>query len=191
MGRGEGSDSSIRYLVAAEAELDALKRSMEHGENDAGAKRAKVADKVALTEAGKELEEFRNYEDSQRQSTVQRHYRLMRTHQTYDFTMRMHKKFCSFDKATMNIREAFDALGDYVDSSDPDSEFPNIEHSVKIDQPIGAVPLYWWSCVAAAEHGCVHPLALWFSAAAAAVPDCRRDSCRRIPGLVPINRTDS
>jgi uncharacterized membrane protein YgaE (UPF0421/DUF939 family) len=76
---------------------------------------------------GKAAEEFRNYGDSDRQSTVERHYRLMRTHQTYAFVQRMHEKYTSFDHAQMEIREAFDSLGGYVDSSDPDSEFPNIE----------------------------------------------------------------
>jgi flagellum-specific peptidoglycan hydrolase FlgJ len=36
-------------------------------------------------EPGKKVEEFRNYTDSSRQETVQRHYMLMRKNQTYAF----------------------------------------------------------------------------------------------------------
>jgi hypothetical protein len=88
---------------------------------------------TGIVEAGKDAEAFRNYEDSSRQSTVERHYSLMRTNQTFEYVMRMQKKYNSFDKTELTIKEAFGALDTYVDSSDPDSEFPNIEHSFQVN----------------------------------------------------------
>ncbi|GAJ02538.1 unnamed protein product [marine sediment metagenome] len=73
-------------------------------------------------------DEFRNYKDSERQIVVENHYRLMRTNQTFAFVDKMYKKYHSFDKKKMTIWDAFEVLGTYVDSSDPDTELPNIEH---------------------------------------------------------------
>ncbi len=69
----------------------------------------------------KAVEEFRNYKDSDRQSVVENHYRLMRSNQCVEFADRMLAKY-SFEKprAIMTIREAFKSLETYVDSSDPD-----------------------------------------------------------------------
>lgn len=69
----------------------------------------------------KAVEEFRNYKDSERQSVVESHYRLMRSNQTVEFVDRMMEKY-SFEKPRMHmtIREAFKVLETYVDSSDPD-----------------------------------------------------------------------
>ncbi len=71
----------------------------------------------------KNADEFRNYVNSDRQSVVENHYRLMRTNQSVEFVDRMAEKY-SFDKprAIMSIREAFRSLETYVDSSDPDVE---------------------------------------------------------------------
>jgi len=89
-------------------------------------------------EAGKAAEEFRNYKDSARQAIVENHYRLMRTHQTLDFVKRMEKKYKTFDHAKLEIWQAFQALETYVDSSDPDAEFPNIEHAFQTAEGIRA-----------------------------------------------------
>ncbi len=102
----------------------------------------------------KDVEEFRNYEDSDRHSVVQRHYRMMRQNQTVDYVQRMYKKFCWFEPdgkpidrephEMMEIWQAFEALGDYVDSSDPDSEFPNIEHAFQTAEGIRAAGYPEW-----------------------------------------------
>lgn len=79
---------------------------------------------------------------------MKNHYRLMRTNQSVEFVERMNKKvfiaiihalrfnsspiqYGNFDNATMTIREAFAQLDGYVDSSDPDADFPNIIHSLQ------------------------------------------------------------
>ena len=71
----------------------------------------------------KAAEEFRNYANSDRQSVVEQHYRMMRTFQTMEFCKKMQIKYDFTDgkhRAVMSIREAFKKLETYVDSSDPD-----------------------------------------------------------------------
>ena len=62
---------------------------------------------------------------------VHRHYTLMRTHQTVAFVERMERKWENFDHAHLTIREAFDKLEGYMDSSDPDNELPNVIHALQ------------------------------------------------------------
>jgi len=52
--------------------------------------------------------------------------------------MRMEKKYTTFDHAQLEIWQAFQALETYVDSSDPDAEFPNIEHAFQTAEGIRA-----------------------------------------------------
>ena len=59
---------------------------------------------------------------------VREHYRLMRQHQTLAFVEAMTKKWSSFEKARMTVAECFELLKGYVDSSDPDTTLPNLEH---------------------------------------------------------------
>jgi len=89
-----------------------------------------------VAESGKAASEFRNYDDSARQETVERHYRLMRANQTVAFVQRMHAKYSTFDREQMTIRDAFRRLEDYVDSSDPDSSLPNLEHMLQTAEAI-------------------------------------------------------
>lgn len=63
--------------------------------------------------------------------TVEEHYRMMRQFQTVEYVQRMREKWLTFDKAEMTVWEAFEALKDYVDSSDPDTTLPNLEHMLQ------------------------------------------------------------
>jgi inositol oxygenase len=94
--------------------------------------------KTQLATPGKDVEEFRNYENSARQELVERHYRLMRTNQTVEFYDRMCAYWGKFDRQQMTIAEAFEALQGYVDSSDPDSAMPNLEHMLQTAEGIRA-----------------------------------------------------
>ena len=69
-----------------------------------------AAPETATLEKQKSEEEFRNYDNSDRQAVVENHYRLMRENQTMDFAQRMEKKWLSFDRCQMTIHEAFEAL---------------------------------------------------------------------------------
>lgn len=74
-------------------------------------------------QTAKPTDDYRNYKDSFRQQVVEDHYRAMRQNQTMEFATKMKKKY-TFDhpRAHMTIQEAFEKLGNYVDSSDPDVE---------------------------------------------------------------------
>ncbi|OQR94510.1 inositol oxygenase [Achlya hypogyna] len=100
-----------------------------------------VVEKVDTRETalpGKAVEEFRNYKDSDRQATVERHYRLMRMNQTVAFHEKMQAYWGTFNRAQLTVWDAFEALKGYVDSSDPDSSLPNLEHMLQTAEAIRA-----------------------------------------------------
>lgn len=72
---------------------------------------------------------FRDYNKGERIEIVRRHYKNMREKQTVEFVKNMEDYWLKFDKARWTIREAFEKMNDYVDSSDPDTSFPNIVHA--------------------------------------------------------------
>jgi len=85
----------------------------------------------------KKVEAFRNYNSSEyHQTRVENHYRKMRTNQTMAFLKKMEDKYYAFDKCEMTVWEAFDALGSYVDASDPDSDNPNLFHMLQTAEAI-------------------------------------------------------
>jgi inositol oxygenase len=89
-------------------------------------------------EVSAKTEEFRNYKDSERQARVQHHYEMMRKHQTYDYVIRMKEKFSKFNNREMSIVDALEAVGDFVDASDPDTDFPNIVHMFQTAESLRA-----------------------------------------------------
>ena len=88
--------------------------------------------------AKKPEEEFRNYVNSNRQDTVRNHYKAMRTNQTLEFVKRMEDKWLKFNFAKLTVMEAFKRLEGYVDSSDPDTSLPNLEHMMQTAEAIRA-----------------------------------------------------
>ncbi len=58
----------------------------------------------------KKKEEYRNYKDSERVSTVKEFYRLNHTYQTYEFVENKEKEFLKFDKREMSFWDAIDFL---------------------------------------------------------------------------------
>lgn len=95
---------------------------------------AQNIDAQSLVTCDKHIEEFRNYKNSDRQDGVSNHYTLMRKNQTFEFVKKMEEKYDFSDgkyRVMMTIREAFQALGSYVDSSDPDTELPNRIHMLQ------------------------------------------------------------
>jgi inositol oxygenase len=92
-------------------------------------------------EMDKDVNEFRDYEDSSRQDVVQRHYLLMRKHQTVDFNKMMMKTMMTrleSGECKMTIQNCFKVLEIYVDSSDPDTELPNAVHAMQTAEGIRA-----------------------------------------------------
>ncbi|KAJ8611270.1 hypothetical protein CTAYLR_004131 [Chrysophaeum taylorii] len=87
----------------------------------------------------KASEAFRDYDvEHARKDIVTAHYRDMRSKQTVAFVNKMHRKY-SFrgnHRAEMTIKEAFDELEHYVDSSDPDLGLPNLIHMLQTAEGI-------------------------------------------------------
>ncbi len=75
----------------------------------------------------KEKSEFRNYEQGDITAAVKEHYRKMRSRQTYEYVLRMKKKYLTFERP-MDIWEMMDRLNVLVDVSDPDLNLPNVIH---------------------------------------------------------------
>jgi inositol oxygenase len=79
----------------------------------------------------KEEKDFRVYAA---EGGVFEHYKAMRQHQTLAFVERQEAKWGSFDKGRHTVREIFEVLKSYVDSSDPDTSHPNEEHMLQAAQ---------------------------------------------------------
>jgi inositol oxygenase len=111
---------------------------------------------------GKPKETFRVYgTDGPREDKVNRHYRLMRTHQTYEFVERMEEKYLKFDKAEMTVWEAFEKLNDFVDASDPDTDNPNLEHMLQTAEAIRAAGHPEWFQLVGLLHDMGKLMFLW------------------------------
>jgi inositol oxygenase len=112
-------------------------------------------------DASKAIEEFRNYENSARQSIVQVHYTEMRKNQTVAKVNYFYKKYHDFDKCEMTVWEAFEALKGYVDSSDPDSDLPNLEHMLQTAEAIRAAGYPDWMQLVGLLHDMGKIMYLW------------------------------
>ncbi len=83
----------------------------------------------------KSTEEFRNYEEPQRDS-VREFYRLNHTYQTFDFVMKKETEFLQFNKKEMPVWNAFDFLNQLVDDSDPDTDLDQFQHLLQTSEAI-------------------------------------------------------
>lgn len=106
----------------------------------------KAGDDGLEVTAGKDVTAFRDYHGKQglQLDRVREHYRTMRENQCVAFVERMEAKWFPLDKAEMTIWECFDALGDFVDGSDPDTVAPNLEHMLQTAEGIRAAGLPDW-----------------------------------------------
>ena len=104
-------------------------------------------------------QKLRDYET--KDVLVYRHYQAMREHQTLEYVKRMERKWFSFTHGTLTIQEAFEKLGQYVDSSDPDAKFPNIEHSFQTAEAIRRDGLPDWFQLVGLIHDLGKLMFLW------------------------------
>jgi inositol oxygenase len=134
----------------------------DYGNSDEGWLQLSTTEKISVNQK-KTKDEFRTYEDEslERYDVVKNHYNLMRTNQTLAFVDRMYKKFHSFDKCEMTIWEAFEAMGDYVDASDPDIDLPNVEHAFQTAEAIRAAGHPEWMQLVGLIHDLGKVIFLW------------------------------
>jgi inositol oxygenase len=73
-------------------------------------------------------------------------------------------KYHSFDHAKMTVWETFMELKTYVDSSDPDTELPNLEHMMQTAEAIRAAGLPEWFQLVGLVHDMGKAMFLWGTA---------------------------
>jgi len=81
----------------------------------------------------KKAAEFRNYK-AQARSSVKDFYRVNHANQTLDFVLSKKEQYVPRKKRTMGVWEAMDVLNTLVDESDPDTDLPQIEHSLQTSE---------------------------------------------------------
>jgi len=102
--------------------------------------------------AAKEDEVFRDYATSKRHALVERHYRMMREHQTLEYVLKVKEHFGKLDHAEMSVWEAFEELNDFVDASDPDTASPNMVHMLQTAESMRAAGQPDWMQVTGLIH---------------------------------------
>lgn len=97
-----------------------------------------VATQQRLKEASEQTvkTEFRNYENSERQATVERFYKLNRSNQSYEFVQQMKAKYCGLNQKKMSLMEVVKLLDAIVDDSDPDVDRAQTLHAVQTGESL-------------------------------------------------------
>jgi inositol oxygenase len=72
--------------------------------------------------------QYRNYVDSERQSTVAKFYATKYKNQTVQYNVDIRKRYAAFDKKKMTIWDALEFLNTVTDDSDPDISAAQIIH---------------------------------------------------------------
>jgi inositol oxygenase len=79
--------------------------------------------------------QFRNYDEGTR-SGVREFYRMNHRFQTVDFVRARRQKYLPLRQRQMTVWEAIESLNAIVDTSDPDTEAPQIEHAIQTAESI-------------------------------------------------------
>ena len=106
--------------------------------------------------------EFRNYDKLDVNAAVREHYRKMRTNQTYDYVLRMKKKYLTFSRP-MDLWDAMEKLNHLIDVSDPDLDLPNVQHLIQSAEAIRADNRPDWMQLVGLIHDLGKMMYLWGS----------------------------
>jgi inositol oxygenase len=104
---------------------------------------------------GKTVTAFRNYVDSARQQTVENFYRINHKLQTYEFVQAMSAKYASGGLCKMGMWECLEYMDGFVDDSDPDTEFSQMQHALQTAEAIREKypdEAYDWFCLVGLIH---------------------------------------
>ena len=83
---------------------------------------------IYASQTPKNNDDFRDYEHNA-SGTVKEFYRLNHAHQTLDFVLNQKSIYLSLNKLSMGIWDAFAALDNIIDDSDPDLSLPQSVHA--------------------------------------------------------------
>jgi len=109
--------------------------------------------------------------DAPRADTVRTHYRLMRANQNFEFVKAMEQRWLPLDKTQLTVRECFEHLKSYVDTSDPDTDLPNMVHMIQTAEAMRAAGEPDWMVLMGLVHDLGKAMCLLpFSSDAAAPP---------------------
>ena len=143
---------------------------------------------------GKETNEYRNYEDPQR-DTVREFYRLNHQYQTYDFVKEKRADYLQFNKKKMPVWDAFTFLNQLVDDSDPDTDLDQKQHLLQTSEAIRADGHPDWMVLAGLMHDMGKVLCLFGEPQWAVVGDTFPVGCAHSDKIVYpeyfANNTDS
>lgn len=93
---------------------------------------------------------------------VKETYRLMHTHQTYDYAKGKKESWCQFNRAEMTCLEVLEQLNALVDESDPDVDIPNSLHAFQTAERIREVhPDNEWFQLTGLIHDIGKIMAIW------------------------------
>jgi len=100
----------------------------------------------------KKQDEFRNYENSDRQELVERTYREQHTNQTVEYVKKQREIYLKFGRTKLTVWEMGMYLENVVDESDPDTDLSQLEHAIQTGEAARkAFPgeeFDWLHCVA-------------------------------------------
>ena len=96
-----------------------------------------VVEQVYPAPGAKAKEDYRNYDDPDRE-TVREFYRQNHRFQTFDFVTAKRTEFLGLDRKQMSVFEALDFLNTLVDDSDPDIELDQLQHLLQTSEAIRA-----------------------------------------------------
>lgn len=87
----------------------------------------------------KQKDNYRNYEDSDRQAEVEALYQAQHSQMTYAAVLEAEARHLKFDKLKMSVWESIELLDTIVDESDPDVSLPQIEHALQTAEACRAI----------------------------------------------------
>jgi inositol oxygenase len=109
-------------------------RDLEECDDDVR-RRYPEADNRLAPESSKKKEEFRDYRADVKPAVAE-FYRLNHKHQTVDFVRAKRAEYLARDKRKMGLWDGLEFLNTLVDSSDPDTSLPQIDHLLQTAEAI-------------------------------------------------------
>lgn len=134
------------------------------------------------TSAAKPESAFRDYAAAR--PGVREFYRLNHAHQTVDFVRAKRDEYLPLRRRRMSVWQAFDALAELVDESDPDLELGQREHALQTAEALRAVGAPRWLVLTGLLHDLGKVLCLFGEPQWAVVGDTFPVGCAFDPRVV-------
>ena len=140
-------------------------------------------EKSEFTDSEKTEEQFRNYEETTRDS-VRDFYRLNHQFQSFDFVQKKRDEYLSLNRRRMSVWDALEFLNTLVDDSDPDTDLTQIQHLLQTAEAIRADGHPRWFVAAGLMHDVGKVLCLYGEPQWAVVGDTFPVGCKFSDSIV-------